>query len=187
MATKKTTFSTTETRPPVGTRSNSGTASGTSASSAGSSTGLGQADVGAIYRSAGAETQSDIGQAEAYAINLKRLVADELDHDQFVRANRERLIRNGEDQDQSHRDQATRLIEATLQAVQANAALQAKLNEQYLAYTAALQATAISERERTVRIGDVASDQMWTSSGAFDAIVEVSVAKTLSKLGVKPA
>ena len=80
MATKKTTFSTTETRPPVGTRSNSGTASGTSASSAGSSTGLGQADVGAIYRSAGAETHSDIGQAEAYAINLKRLVADELDH-----------------------------------------------------------------------------------------------------------
>jgi len=178
MATKRT-FTTTETRPPAGTRSNSGTASGTSASSAGSSTGLGQADAGATYRSSGAETVTDIGQAEAYITNLKRLVAAELDHDQFVRANRERLIRNGEDSDQQHRDQATRSIEASIQ-------LQAKLNEQFLLYTAGLQAAAVSERERTVRIGDVASDQMWTSSGAFDAIVEVSVAKVLSKLGVKP-
>jgi len=180
MPSKRTTFSTTETRPPVSTKSDSGTSSGTAASSAGSSTGLSQADVGATYRSSGAETQSDIGQAEAYAINLKRLVADELDHDQFVRANRERLIRNGEDSDQQHRDQATRSIESSIQ-------LQAKLNEQFLLYTAGLQAAAISERERTVRIGDVASDQMWTSSGAFDAIVEVSVAKVLSKLGMKPA
>ena len=178
MATKRT-FSTTETRP-VGTKSNSGTSSGTSASSAGSSTGLGQADAGATYRSSGSETQSDIGQAEAYAINLKRLVANELDHDQFGRWNDHRLTRNGEDADQQHRDQATRAIESSLQ-------LQNKLNDQYLAYAAALQAAAISERERTVRIGDVASYQMWTSSGAFDAIVEVSVAKTLSKLGVKPA
>ena len=57
---------------------------------------------------------------------------------------------------------------------------------QRAAYNAALQAPGISERERTVRVGDVANDHMWTSNAAFDAIVETTVAKTLAKLGVKP-
>lgn len=153
--------------------------SDTEVSQSGSGTGTTQADVASAYRVSGSETTADIGQAEAYIAQLKRLVAAELDHDQFFRANRERLTRNGEDADQAHRDQATRAIEMSLQ-------LQNKLNEQYLGYSAALQATAISERERTVRVGDVANDHMWTSNAAFDAIVETTVAKVLSKLGVKP-
>jgi len=48
--------------------------------SAGTATGSQQAEVGAGYRSAGAEVTSDIGQAEAYITQLKRLVAGELDY-----------------------------------------------------------------------------------------------------------
>lgn len=161
-----------------GLPTSSPTTSKTDASSSGAGTSM--ADVAAAYRSSGADVTSDIGQSEAYIVNLKRLVADELDHDQFVRANRERLIRNGEDSDQSHRDQATRAIEESLR-------LQSKLNDSYLTHIANLNAETVAERERTVRVGDVASNNMWTSDAAFDAIVEVTVAKVLTKLGVKPS
>src|SRR5512142_1730322 len=117
---------------------NTESSSEVSGTSAGAGTSL--ADTAAAYRSSGAEVMSDIGQAEAYTVNLKRLVASEMDHDQFVRANRERLIRNGEDGDQQHRDQATRAIEESLQ-------LQKQLNEQYLSLVAGYNATAIAERE----------------------------------------
>jgi hypothetical protein len=157
---------------PVGTKTNADA----DVAAAGATTGTSQADVASAYRSAGAEVMSDIGQAEAYTVNMKRLVASELDHDQFIRANRERLIRNGEDDDQTLRNQGARSIEQSLQ-------LQAKLNDQYLAYVAGLQATSISERERTVRVGDVANENMWSGNAAFDAIVETTVAKVLSKLG----
>ena len=147
--------------------------------SSGAASGTSQADTAATYRSSGSEVMSDIGQAEAYTINMKREVANELDHDQFVRANRERLIRNGEDRDQTGRNQGERAVEETL-------SLQARLNEQYLALMAQLNATSISERERTVRVGDLANDHMWTADSAFDAVVEVAVAKALAKLGLKP-
>lgn len=163
---------------PVMSDTNTESSSEVSGTSAGAGTSL--ADTAAAYRSSGAEVMSDIGQAEAYTVNLKRLVADELDHDQFVRANRERLIRNGEDTDQQHRDQATRAIEESLQ-------LQKQLNEQYLSYIAGLNATAISERERTVRHGDIAANNMWQGDVTMDSIVEAAVVKALNKVGIKSA
>lgn len=165
---------------PMANTSGTASTSNTDATSAGSQTGVGQADVGTSYREAGSEAISDIGQAEAYLVNMKRVVADELDHDQFGRWTDHRLMRNGEDGDQQHRDQATRAIEQSL-------VLQAKVNDQYLTHIANLNAETIAERERTVRHGDIAANNMWQGDVTFDSLVEATVAATLAKLGKSTA
>src|SRR5512139_227046 len=55
--------------------------SSVNATQAGAGTGAAQAGAGAEYRSAGADATSDVGQAEAYLLNMKRLVANELNLD----------------------------------------------------------------------------------------------------------
>lgn len=130
-------------------------------------------EAGAATR--GAETVVETGQPEAYSLNMKRLVANELDHDQVKRSVSERVMRNGEDGDQVRRTQTERIVEEAIQ-------LQTKLNDQYLTHVAQLQATMISERERTVRVGDVASENMWTvDRAALEAIVAAAVAAAVNR------
>jgi len=84
--------------------------------------GAGVTGVGAQYRSAGAETTSDIGQAEAYLLQLKRLVAGELDIDSQLRnlftSQMERSRRNAEDFDQQTRAHYSELMNLALQSLQ---------------------------------------------------------------------
>ena len=63
-----------------------GAQAGVGTEARGSQTGAGQAGVGAAQQTAQAETGMDIGQAEAYTVNMKRLVSSEQDHDAIFRA-----------------------------------------------------------------------------------------------------
>lgn len=72
-------------------------------------TGAGQTDVGAAQRAGTvqAESVTDVGQGEAYLVNMKRLVAGELSQDADLRAIQTayltRTLRNAEDFDQNLR------------------------------------------------------------------------------------
>lgn len=146
-----------------------GAQSGTGAESRGSQTGVGQADVAAGYRSAGAETTSDIGQAEAYGINMKKLVADELDHAANLRSIAAEAIgrrsRNAEDYDHALRQTAIQAVQnaVTLSNRVNNSSADMDLRVKSLSIDHDSRVRALQEGElaRTVRHSDLAIDRQW--------------------------
>lgn len=104
--------------------------------SAGTATGSQQAEVGAGYRSAGAEVTSDVGQAENYIDALVR------------------KTRNAEDF-----DQAVRAVE--LQAVANAQALANRVNNLSVDHDNRVRALQEGEISRTVRHSDLAIDRHW--------------------------
>lgn len=124
------------------------------ASQAGAQTGVGQTDAAAGHRSSGAETTSDIGQAESYTINLKKLTADELDHATNLRDAATRRIRNAEDHDQQLRNLA-------MQSIQNAVNLQNRVNTLSVDHDSRVRAFQEGEVSRTVRHSDLAIDRQW--------------------------
>lgn len=159
-----------------------------SAAQTGAAQGGVQSDAGAGYRSAGAETIADIGQAEAYikslksdgdaaAINMKRLVEMALNRDAVALTSHQRHERNAEDFDHALRQTA-------LQAVQAAVSLQNRVNNSSVDldtrvknlsvdHDARVRALQEGELARTVRHSDLAIDRQWN----VDEVAQL-VAKT---------
>jgi len=125
-----------------------------------------QTDVGAGYRSSGAEVTSDIGQAEAYMLNMKRLVAMELNRDSASQNMVQRRERNGEDHDQN-------LRQLTVQLMQGAVSLQGRVNNLAISHDGRIRAFQEGEVARTVRNSDLAIDRQWN----VDEVAEL-VAKT---------
>ena len=143
---------------------------------AGATVGGAAGEAGSVHRAAGAEVTSDIGQAEAYILNLKSLVDDTLDQRRFKNANDNRLLRNSEEGDETRRGQGVRSVEQAL-------LLQSQMNGLHVTHVANLNASTISERERTIRVGDIASDNMWTvDRAALEAAAAAAVAALIAKI-----
>lgn len=124
-------------------------------SEAGSQTGTTQAGAGSLYRSAGAEVTSDIGQAEAYVINLKKLVADELDHASNLRA-------------------------IALQALQNAVTLQNRVQNLSVDHDSRLRNFAEGEVSRTVRHSDLAIDRQWNIDEVAMAAISAAIAQAVA-------
>lgn len=161
---------------------------------AGSTAAGGAAESGSAYRLTGAETQSDIGQAESrthgvgvdadlWSVNRKLVFGQELSHADVKRtfsestmADSQRMRRNGEDADQTRRGQHERAVEEAL-------ALQTRLNAAHVDFVRQVNARFVSEGERTIRVGDVASENMWTvDRAALEAAVAAAVGTALAEM-----
>ena len=127
----------------------------------------------------GVDLAQDIGQAEAYTVNMKRLVAGELDFSEFMRTiaatdagrrssnaadHDDRRGRNGEDND----DERAKLGNLAL----ANAVYNSD------------QLAKIQLSERTVRHSDLAIDRQWNVNET-DALATALIAKVTEALGIK--
>lgn len=149
---------------------NAAQAAASTATQAASQTGAGQTDVSGAYRSSGAEVTSDVGQAEAYLLNMKKLVADELDHAANLRASAAdsigRRAKNADDFDGQLRAVALQAVQNAVQASQ-------RINADSIDSKVRLQHYAESEVARTVRHSDLAIDRQWN----VDEVAEL-VAKT---------
>ena len=125
-----------------------------SASQAGTQTGQTQAEAGAGYRSGGAEVTSDIGQAEAYITQLKRLVAGELDHSEQMRSTSSQHF--------------TDLNSISLQALQNAVTLANRVSnnaathdEEQFSHRSRVRAIQEEGLTRNQRTGAVADDRTW--------------------------
>jgi hypothetical protein len=171
-----------------------GSGSGIQETAAGA--GTAGAGAGAQGRAAQQETGMDIGQAEAYITQVKRLVARELDVDAHLQASilksLERMTRNAEDQDNAIKQFTLNAIQLGQTAVQNAVALANRVNNGAADSDKALTSLNHSERERTIRNGDVL-DVIREAGVSADTVVfqdaiEAAVVKAIAKaLGPKPA
>ena len=141
-----------------------------------SGTGTTQADVAAAVRAAAAAAQTaatqaaaasaaaqaaatsfsqqeavpDISQAEAYMINMKNLVEQ-------LQLTQSRIVHNALTFDEQTKQIALQNLQLGQQALANAVALANKVNNQTVKHSENLDAQAISERERTVRVGDVSN------------------------------
>jgi len=184
---------------------------GSAAQAAGAQTGQAQAGSGAAYQSAGAEVTSDVGQAEAYITNMKRLVARELDSDAHLQAQlvaiNGRLLRNAEDFDGQVRQIALQNLQLGQQALANAVALANRVNNASVdldtrikqnaidsdgrkagndeQYDKAMDSVSQSERERTIRGGDAGDVIRWASlaeNPIFQDAISAAVAKAVQKV-----
>lgn len=177
---------------------------GSAAQQAGTQTGQAQSGAGAAAQGSLAqeETVADVGQGEAYILNMKRLVASELSLDahlnQVLVASAQRLARNAEDHDNQLRQLAmTSLSNAVALANRVNNSaidLDNRIKQNAVdadgrktgndeQFDKNLDNVAISERERTVRNGDVL-DVIREAGVSADSLVYQDV---IERLAVKVA
>lgn len=155
---------------------NQAASAASTATQAAQQTGAGQTDVSAGYRSGGAEVTSDVGQAEAYLLNMKHRADQTMENDALLRQvaleGLRRSNRNAEDFDQSLRTIAT-------QSLQSAVSLQNRVSNKAADHDARLQHYAESEVSRTVREGDLATDREWNvnETDALSANIIASLAK----------
>lgn len=134
-------------------------------------TGVG-AGAQAGHAGAGAEVTSDIGQAEAYITNLKRVVENAITADQNLQTLNQSILASAQ------------------QAVQNAVTLQNRVSN--LAIDRDQQAFSQwqAERERTVREGDLAIDRWWNidevSLASLSATIATVTANVLSQMGAAP-
>lgn len=149
-----------------------------SASQAGTQTGQTQAEAGAGYRSVGAEVTSDIGQAEMYILNGKRLVAGELDHSEQLR--------------QTSSQHFTDLNNIALQSLQNAVTLANRVannaathDEEQFSHRARVRSIQESDLSRNLRTGALADDRTWNinEDSAFATIMAVKIAEILKGQG----
>ena len=149
-----------------------GAQAGVGAEQRAAQSGAGQTDVAAGYRSSGAEVTSDVGQAEAYIINMKKLVADELDHAANLRAaaadSNGRRGTAGSDFDAALRSIATQALQNAVQSSQ-------RINADSIDHKVRLQHYAESEVARTVRHSDLAIDRQWNVDEVAQLIAKTPV------------
>jgi hypothetical protein len=162
-----------------------GAQAGVGAEQRAAATGAGQAGVGASGQAAesgaGVDIGMDIGQTEAYTVNLKRLVAQELDHDAELRkiANNlaQRVLSNAQDYDHNLRQAAMQTLQNAISLanrVNNNSAdLDIRLKNLSIDHDGRIRAFQEGEVARTVRHSDLAIDRQWN----IDEVAEL-VAKT---------
>ena len=123
------------------------TESASTVSQAGAGAGGAQAGVGAEQRAAQTDVGMDIGQTEAYTLNLKTLVDDN-------QINARRVHNNGADFDAALRNVSLQALQNAVQASQ-------RINADSIDSKVRLQHYAESEVARTVRHSDLAIDRQW--------------------------
>lgn len=182
--------------------------SGSAAQQAGTQTGQAQSGAGAAAQGAlgQTETVADVGQGEAYITNMKRLVGRELDTDahlqQILLANAQRIQRNAEDFDGQVRSIALQALTLGQTALQNAVALSNRVNNEAVSndvrardnsgtHDKNLDAVSISERERTVRNGDVLDvireSGVSADTTVYQDVLEVLATKVAAKLAAKPS
>lgn len=185
---------------------------GSTAQQAGTQTGQAQSGAGAAAQGSLAqeETVADIGQAEAYITNMKRLVAGELTVDahlqQILLSSAQRLARNAEDHDAALRQFALNAVALGQTALQNAVALANRVNNSSIdldtrikqdgvssdgrradnaeTFDKAMDAHTVSEKERTVRGGDAGDVIRWATlaeNPIFQDAIAAAVAKAVQK------
>ena len=146
-----------------------GAQAGVGTEARGSQTGAGQAGVGAAQQTAQAETGMDIGQAEAYTVNLKSLVDEHLTHSTNLRAvaleSLRRSNRNAEDYDQTLRNLAQQSLQSavTLQNRIANGStdLDTRIKQNAVDHDGRVRVVSEVDLSENARVGKIASDRSW--------------------------
>lgn len=180
---------------------------GSAAQQSGTQTGQAQSGAGAAAQGAGAlaqeETVSDVGQGEAYLVNMKRLVENALTADnvglQVLMGQAQRLSVAALDHDARLRTLAeTSLANAVALANRVNndaGSLSNAQNQESLkssvraddnagTYDKGMDANGIAERERTVRGGDAGDVIRWghlATQPFFQDLVEAIATKAVAK------
>jgi hypothetical protein len=150
----------------------------TSAQQAAAQTGIGQTDVASGYRSAGSETISDVGQAEAYLLNMKRVVANENNLDAYLNSLAlgliTRVAHNAESFDQS--------LKATfLQITNNMVALANAQNNDSHDINNRIKINAGNHDQRV----QVIAEEGISENPIFQDAVSAAVVKALEKAGIK--
>lgn len=151
---------------------------------------------------------SDVGQGEAYIINMKRQVARELDTDAHLQevliSSAQRIARNAEDFDGQLRNFALNAVAMGQQALQNALALANRVNNASVdldtrikqesvsddvrgrdnaqTHDREMDANCISERERTVRGGDAGDVIRWAGLSENPIFQDAIAAKVAAKL-----
>lgn len=179
---------------------------GSAAQQAGTQTGQAQSGAGVAAQGAlgQEETVSDVGQGEAYILNMKRLVENALNMDEQLKqvlvANAQRVTRNAEDFDGEVRKLSLDALVLGNTALSNAVALANRVNNEAVSndvrardasgtHDRNLDSIAHSERERTVRNGDVL-DVIREAGVSADTVVyqdvlEVLATKVAAKLAAK--
>jgi hypothetical protein len=171
--------------------------SGSGVQETGAGAGTTGAGAGAQGRAAAAqaETGMDVGQAEAYVLNMKRLVAQELNTDAHLQAmltaTIQRLTRNAEDQDRAMGQFTNNMVTLGQTAIANAVALSNRVNNNAADSDKHLSSLNHSERERTIRDGDlldvVREAGVSADTTVFQDAIEAAVAKAVAKALSKPA
>jgi len=148
---------------------NQAASAASTATQAAQQTGAGQTDVSAGYRSGGAEVTSDVGQAEAYLLNMKHRVDQTLENDALLRQvafeSLRRSNRNAEDFDQTLRHLATQSLQSavSLQNRVSNGStdLDTRIKQNAVDHDGRVRATTESDLSENIRVGKVADDRTW--------------------------
>lgn len=131
------------------------------ASQMGAQTGGAQAGAGAEGRMAQAESVSDISQSEAYMVNLKRLVDVGINLDaamqQVSSGIAQRVAKQALDFDQEVKAIALQNLQLGQTALANAVSLSNRINNNAETHDKQMDACSTSERERTVRVGDVSN------------------------------
>lgn len=109
-----------------------------------------------------AEGIADVGQAEAYILQLKRLIAGELDYETGLRSqaliSAQRSNRNAEDHDGFLRQMAQQSLQNAVKLADRVATesldLSVRIKQGAVDHDKNMNAHTVSEKERTVRTGD---------------------------------
>lgn len=169
-----------------------GAASGSSVNEtqAGAQTGGSQAGAGAGYQSAGAEVTSDVGQAEAYILNMKRLVEegqnlDALSH-QILVAAAQRISGAAGDFDAQVRKLSLDALALGNVALGNAVSLANRQNDNGAETDKKVDSINQSERERTLRNGDVLDvireAGVSADTTVFQDVVEAAAVKAAEKV-----
>lgn len=189
---------------------NAQSGAGQATQGAAASTGASQAGAGAQGNLAQEETVSDVGQGEAYLVNMKRLVARELDLGEELKqitvTSAQRLARNAEDFDSQVRKLAldslllgqTALANALALSNRVNNSavdLDTRIKQEAVSSDGRRQDNAethdknmdshtVSEKERTVRGGDAGDVIRWaglSENPVFQDAISAAVASGFEK------
>lgn len=159
---------------------------------AGAQTGAAQAGAGAAGQLAQEETVSDVGQGEAYILNMKRLVENALNMDEqlkqvLVRAAQRSANAEGDFDGQVRKLSLDALVLGN-QALANAVALAGKTNSDAQQHGKNIDSINQSERERTLRNGDmldvIREAGVSADTTVFQDAIEAAVVKALTKAGV---
>lgn len=164
---------------------------GSAAQQAGTQTGQAQSGAGAAAQGAlgQEETVADVGQGEAYIINMKRLVENALNMDEQIK---QVLVRSAQRESTNAGDFDTQVRKLSLdaltlgnQALMNAVALANKVNNDTTEHSKLVSSINQSERERTVRSGDLLDVIREASVSADTAVYQDALELLAVKVAAK--
>lgn len=144
---------------------NASTAADSAAAQTAASQGSGQADVGSSTRTSGTETVTDVAQAEAMILQMKRLIAAELDFDKIANSLTQRMASAAV----SHDNQLNNIA---MQAVQNAVSLSQRVANLAVDHDARLRLLAERGLTDDGNSARIATDRMWNVDEVAGLVVK---------------